>query len=613
MTTSLRADPEHHDKAPLVVLDRTPHGLPQPWIQVAGVVTAVSLLLQHGFFLGERAVGWLNLVDALLAVLILSDLFLTLTRTTPWSRAVSARKLEFAIAGLFLGVLLTSLALPDRNVESLLSFLGLAYASHLTVNLVHLFLLLSICVQALRGIQRLVNVGRPELILAGSFATLVILGGFLLLLPNSSADPARPVTIMEAFFTSTSAVCVTGLVVLDTGSDFSTFGQMVIMILIQMGGLGIITFVAFLAILSSKALPVPQLVVFRQLVNAPRLSDVRRLILGIILATFVIEAAGAAALFRFLPDAQWSLDDLKWCVFHSISAFCNAGFAFQPDSLVGHQSNLGMMFTFMFLIILGGIGFLVILELLGYQFTRSRRLRRIPYFRRLHAGRPAGRISLQAGIALRVTAALLIVGFVGFWILEAGNLLDGRTLKDSFLISAFQSVTPRTAGFNTIPIEELRDVTLVLVMVLMVIGASPMSMGGGIKTVGFGMLLLALRSMITRRERVELSGRCIPVRTLLAALSVFVLYVMFATAGVFLLSLFDPGMSMRDRTFEVISALSTVGLSTGITAQLSTPSQVVLCLLMFVGRVGPIALVLSVFQRGRNLVYDFPEEDVVVG
>jgi trk system potassium uptake protein len=211
------------------------------------------------------------------------------------------------------------------------------------------------------------------------------------------------------------------------------------------------------------------------------------------------------------------------------------------------------------------------------------------------------------------TGVLLVTGFIGFWALEHNHILAGHAAGESFLIAAFQSVTARTAGFNTVAIEQLQGATLVFLMMLMVIGANPVSTGGGIKTVSFGILLLALRAMVTRRDKVEAFGRTIPVRTLFAALSVFVLYVIALGVGVFLLALFDPQFTLRQQVFEVISALSTVGLSTGITAELSAPSKIVLCLAMFIGRVGPISLVLSIFQSRRMVTYEFPEEEVVVG
>ena len=212
-----------------------------------------------------------------------------------------------------------------------------------------------------------------------------------------------------------------------------------------------------------------------------------------------------------------------------------------------------------------------------------------------------------------MTFGLIVVGMAGFWWIEAGHILRGRSAGDAFLVSLFQSVTTRTAGFNTVPMGELQPATLILLIMLIIVGGSPVSTAGGIKTVTLGILVLALRSLIFQRERVEVFGRTLPARALFTALNVFVLYMVTAGTGIFLLTLFDPHLALRDVSFETISALSTVGLSTGITTELSTGSKLVLCAAMFIGRVGPIALVFSVFEsRGHDVDYEFPTE-VVVG
>lgn len=580
----------------------------------AGILVLLSLILQHGFPIGIVAIEWLNWLDVLLALCFGADLVLALFKERKWKRAFDLRRFEYLLLALLLALLLLGWTLPPDAFSGLLKFLHLESVAALSFNLIKLFLLFSVCIQLLRGMQRLFGKGvRPELILAGSFATLIVIGTILLLLPNASAKTDSPIGGVDALFTATSAVCVTGLVVRDTGTDFSNFGQMIILVLFQIGGLGIITFVAFLSVFSTRALPVPQMVAFRQIVNAPSLSDLKRQIVGILLSTAIIESIGVILIYVFLPGGGDPLGRIKWCVFHTVSAFCNAGFALQGDSLVPFQSNAGLMFTFMALIILGGLGFLVIPELLAYRFTRGPLFRRIGFFRRLHAGQVPGRLSVQTRLALHVTWILLVAGLILFWVLEFNYILRDRSIGAGFLIAAFHSVTPRTAGFNTVPIHELRDVTLIVLMMLMVIGASPVSMGGGIKTVSFGILVLALRALVMRRERVEAFGRMLPVKILFAALSVFVLYVISASLGIFFLSLFDPQMKLQDQAFEVISGLSTVGLSTGITADLSPASKLVICVTMFIGRVGPISLVLSVFQSRRTLTYEFPEEEVVVG
>ena len=212
-----------------------------------------------------------------------------------------------------------------------------------------------------------------------------------------------------------------------------------------------------------------------------------------------------------------------------------------------------------------------------------------------------------------VTALLILVGLAGFWLLEARNVLQDKSLGAQFWISAFQSVTSRTAGFNTVRIDQLQPAKQLFLITLMVVGACPVSMGGGIKTVTVGVLLLAMRALIMGRDRVEVFGRALPPKVIYAALTVFLLYVLVAGVTVFGLALCDPQQPLRGELFESVSALSTVGLSTGITPHLSAGSKLVLCAAMFIGRVGPISLVLSMFRSGTPVRYQYPEEDLVVG
>jgi trk system potassium uptake protein len=611
----MNAAPEEQRKPPFAPSSPpTPHGIPAKWIRVAGVLVLVSLLLQHGFPLPASTAAALNWLNALLAGILVADLALALGQSRNRKKTFELRRFEYILLGLFAGLLVLDAMLPGAARQALVDFLHMDSPGALLFSLINLFVLLSVCIQLLRATQRLFGAGvRPELILAGSFATLIAIGALLLLLPNSTLRTGTPIGMVDALFTATSATCVTGLVVRDTGTGFSSFGQMVILALFQLGGLGIITFVAFLSVFSTRTLPVPQMIIFRRIVNAPTYSDLKRQILGVLMATALIELVGVVLIYQFLPAIGDPFARIKWSVFHAVSAFCNAGFALQHDSLIAYQNNAGLMCSIMGLILLGGLGFLVIPELLRYPLTRAPFFRQITFFRRLHAGQAPGRLSVQARLSLLAMAILLAVGFAGFWALESNHILREQTAGDSLLITAFQAVTPRTAGFNTVPIDQLQGPTLVFLMMLMVIGANPVSTGGGIKTVSFAILLLALRALVLRREKVEAFGRTIPARTLFAALSVFVLYVIAASVGVFLLALFDPQFTLQQQAFEVVSALSTVGLSTGITADLSPASKLVLCLAMFIGRVGPISLVLSVFQSRHSLSFEYPEEDVVVG
>lgn len=580
-----------------------------------GVMAVVSLILHHGFPIGTRYAEWFNWFDLVLAVGFCMGVAMELIGAKCPRDAIYERRFElFTIASLIFTILLPWV-LPGKVVNVLVPALHQQSVSDLVFGMIRVFLLANVLIQLLRTIQGIFSSGiRLELVFAGSFAALILIGTLLLLMPRVAADPNEPITLMEAVFTSTSAVCVTGLVVRDTGTAFSPLGQTIIMALIQIGGLGIVTFVAFISVFSAKTLPVPQMVAFRQSINAPAMSDLKQRIAGVLLLTAIIEGAGAASLYVLTPLDGDPFERLRWCVFHSISAFCNAGFAFQPDSLESVRNNAAVNCVFILLITLGSLGFLVLPELRSKLSAALRNLPLLlhPRTRRFQPVRFV-RLTVQTRMSLQITLWLTLIGMLGFFLLEAGHLLKGASAGESLVISAFQSVTLRTAGFNTVPLGELQQATLLLMIMLMVIGGSPVSTAGGIKTVTFGVLLLSLQSMIFRRRNVEAYGRTIPPRVFFTALNVTVLYAATAGACLFLLSIFDSQLALRDTLFETISALSTVGLSTGITAELSPASQLVLCVAMFIGRVGPIALVFSVFQSRGKVDYEFPAEDVVVG
>ena len=580
-----------------------------------GAVAVGSLIFQHGFeFLRRFSVlfTWLDLLLALGFAGLLVGHFLTAQNLRD---AIHERRFELVLAGMCAALLALTPALPDKLLADV--FPGLLYRSAFDkfLGVVQLFLLGNICIQLLRVIQRIFVAGvRAELVLAGSFAALVLVGTLLLLLPAASENPSMPLRPMDAFFTSVSASCVTGLSVRDTGTAFSNFGQLIILGLIQVGGLGIVTFVAFISVFSAKTLPVPQMVAFRRMISASHMDDLKTRLAGILLLTALIEGAGALSLYIFATTEGDALERLKWSVFHSVSAFCNAGFALQSNNLESLWNNPGVNLTIIVLIVLGGLGFLVLPELIGLAGAGLRLLPQLLHSKsRRFAPHLPRRLSVQSRISLIVTVGLITIGTIGFRWTESGSILRGLGGGDTFLVSFFQSVTTRTAGFNTVPMGDLQQATLILLITLMVIGGSPVSTAGGIKTVTLGILVLALRSLILQREKVEAFGRTLAGRAFFTALNVFVLYVVTASAGMFLLSYFDPHVPFRDISFETISALSTVGLSTGITAGLSTSSKLVLCAAMFIGRVGPIALVFSVFESRGHVDYEFPEEDVVVG
>ncbi|MCB9916058.1 MAG: Trk family potassium uptake protein [Planctomycetes bacterium] len=594
-------------------------GLPRVVMVLVALAALTTLVLEYGFRLDERSIELIEVLDWGLAALFGVDLALRLVMAHGGERraVLRTRWHEFALLGLF-GLSLAALALlgTEENLAELLGMVHVRSVAKLLLALVQVFLLLTLVLRALQAQERYLSSKVPaEYLFMGSFALLITLGTLLLLLPGSRAEGAAPITFLDALFTSTSASCVTGLAVRDTGAEFSLLGQVVILFLFQVGGLGIITFVAFGSVLATKSFSVPQTVALRDLTNSSTLREARRFVWHVVLWMLLVEGVGALLLYFSLPAGSGpGLWRGYWCVFHAVSAFCNAGFSLQGDSLVQLDDAVGVNLVLMVLIVLGGLGMPVTRELVLHRITRAPFFRRFRFFQRLHQGKAHKRLSLQTRLSLWMTGGLLLVGFVGFWALERHGVLAGRPPGEAALASAFQAVTPRTAGFNTVPFEDLTDATLVLVIGLMAIGAGPLSTGGGIKTVTFAVLLVALRAMATGRPGVEVAGRSLSRVLVRGALSVFVLYVAAAGTFVFVLSITDPHVAFRDRIFEVVSALSTVGLSTGVTTQFGGAGRVVLCVAMFMGRVGPLALILSVFRSRRSGEnYQYPEEELVVG
>ena len=431
-------------------------------------------------------------------------------------------------------------------------------------------------------------------------------GTVLLSLPVAQAG--EPVSLLDALFTSTSAVCVTGLTVVDTGTRFSPFGQAVVLALIQVGGLGLMTFAVFVGVVLGRKVAFTDRMVIQDSMHHTPTAGVRRLVRYVLAFTLAVEAAGAALLWvRF--RGQFPAGEAVWqSVFHSVSAFCNAGFGLLPDNLVRYRGDLLVNLAITGLIVVGGLGFLVNMEL--WDLVRAR----------LRGGR-APLLTLHARLALVVTAALLGVGTVAFLLLEWDNVLRGLPLGERLLASWFQSVTPRTAGFNTIDYGQVSSDTLFFTIFLMFVGASPGSTGGGIKTTTFGLLVALVVARWRGRGRATLFHRTIPHAVMDRALTIALLAWALVSLAVGLLVFTEthgrPFAVAEPRflalMFEAVSAFGTVGLSTGITPSLSASGKLVLVALMFVGRVGPLTLVLAVGPRQERGRFRYAEENVMVG
>lgn len=431
-------------------------------------------------------------------------------------------------------------------------------------------------------------------------------GTVLLSLPVARAG--EPVSLLDALFTSTSAVCVTGLTVVDTGTRFSPFGQAVVLALVQVGGLGLMTFAVFVAVVLGRKVAFTDRMVIQDSMHHTPMAGVRRLVRYVLAFTLAVEAAGAAVLWvRF--RGQFPAGEAVWqSVFHSVSAFCNAGFTLLPDNLVRYRGDPLVNLAITGLVVVGGLGFLVNMEL--WDLFRAR----------LRGGR-APHLTLHARLVLVVSAALLGVGTVAFLLLEWENVLRGMPLGERLLASWFQSVTPRTAGFNTIDYGRVSPDTLFFTIFLMFVGASPGSTGGGIKTTTFGLLVALVVARWRGRGRATLFHRTIPHAVMDRALTIALLAWVLVSLAVGLLVFTEthgrPFAVAEPRflalMFEAVSAFGTVGLSTGITPSLGASGKLVLVALMFVGRVGPLTLVLAVGPRQERGRFRYAEENVMVG
>ncbi len=435
---------------------------------------------------------------------------------------------------------------------------------------------------------------------------LILLGALVLVHPWCGAEGKRPISFLDALFTSTSAACVTGLTVRATGSDFSPLGQLVILLLIQLGGIGIITVTTFITLRLGGREGLRHRAVFTETFGAGPTTDLRWLLRNVIVFTLAIEAGGflvlaARNVFSMpVPEALWH------AAFHSVSAFCNAGFALPDDNLIGRQGDVATNVAIMGLVVLGGIGYPVMLDVKANWHGTWRRM-----WDRLH---------LHTKLMLIGTAALLVLGASAFLVLEWDHALRGMPLWRKLLVSAFHSVVPRTAGFNTVDIGTLNHATLFVLVLLMFVGAGPCSTGGGLKVSTFMVLMLRAWSTFRGNRRLSLFRRTISPESVARATTAAILFVAVVIAAVLPLTIFEhpyptEQLSQRiflDALFEVVSGLCTVGLSTGITPYLSAVGQLVLIAVMFIGRLGPITVFAAISLAERRSL-EYPQEEPLMG
>ncbi|MBI4647774.1 MAG: ATPase [Bacteroidia bacterium] len=454
----------------------------------------------------------------------------------------------------------------------------------------------------------------PALVFISSFFILILAGASLLLLPQATT---KSISIVDALFTSTSAVCVTGLTVVDTATVFTTFGKAIVLILIQLGGLGVMTFTSFFGLFFMGSSSFKSNLYLKDFINTENLSDVFKSLLKILLITFGIEFTGAAIIFfnidkEILPDI---LSRIGFSIFHSISAFCNAGFSTLSNNLydINFRFNYNIHLIIAFLIILGGIGFPIIFNYytLSKHFLRNIiRLLLKKQKRYYHVPRI---ININTRLALFTTIILLAGGTIIFFMLEYNNTLKEHNLYGKIVESFFHSTTPRTAGFNTLNMTMFYQPTALIIIFLMWIGASPCSTGGGIKTSSFAIAVLNIFSFAKGKDRIEVQHRQIMDDSVSKAFCTIILSLLVIGLSVLLVSSFDIEKNILDVAFECFSAFGTVGLSLGITSDLSVASKYIIIFTMFLGRVGILTIIVAFIRKVKSLSYEYPKENILVG
>ena len=434
----------------------------------------------------------------------------------------------------------------------------------------------------------------PPLIVCLSFFALILFGAILLDLPIASANGER-IGFLNAFFTSTSASCVTGLIVANTATQWTAFGKVIIIILIQIGGLGTMVFLSLIAMALNKRIGISERRIIKEQTNADTSKGIIRLVIYIIKFSLAVELIGAILLAtKFIPD--FGLErGILFSLFHSISAFCNAGFDIIGNSLTNYVNDFTVNMTISLLIIFGGLGFTVFIDI-----YRKRRFKNL---------------SLHSKVVISFTAILLLVGTLAFFLIEHNSAaMEGLSLKGKVLSSFFMSVTARTAGFNTIDIGKMQEGSVIVTIMLMFIGASPASTGGGIKTTTFGVLLSSTISVLRGNKEIEIFHKKIPYDTLIKSLCIFTLGSFLVIFSSLWITIIEQGKFLYlDILYEIVSAFGTVGITRGITADLSSLSKFILIILMYLGRVGAATLGVSILDTHRKKHTRYSEGKIIVG
>jgi potassium uptake TrkH family protein len=450
----------------------------------------------------------------------------------------------------------------------------------------------------------------PAQIFILSFLTIIFIGSLLLMLPKATHNG---ISFIDALFTSTSAVCVTGLIVVDTGTYFTLFGQSIILFLIQIGGLGILTFASYFSYFFKGGSTYENQLTLSEMTNSQKIGDVFSTLKNIIVITAIVELTAAILIFFSLDKSLINSfsDKAFFSVFHAISAFCNAGFSTLSNSIyeTGFRFNYTLQLIIIATFVLGGLGFPIVVNIITFIKHKIINIFRFNSKEKIHK---PWVLNINSRITLITTLSLTTVAFILFFILEYNNTLSEHSLFGKIVNALFGAATPRTAGFNSVDMTALAFPTVMITFLLMWIGASPASTGGGIKTSTFAIATLNILSLAKGKQRIEVFKREIADVSVKRAFATIALSLIVIGTGIVLIAIFDPEKGLLNIAFESFSAYSTVGLSLGITGSLSSASKIIIILIMFVGRVSMLSIIVALFKKIKHKNYRYPSEEITI-
>ncbi|MFI8377276.1 TrkH family potassium uptake protein [Leeuwenhoekiella sp. NPDC079379] len=569
---------------------------------VLSLIGVFAFIIDFGY---EQSYQIQNFLNAYYLVILFVGIAVTLVRYFTFSKKLSTQVIVFDALSILFTIYVIGIHFFSQEAYRHLSFL---YNDNWIKVAILLTFIREFAEQRLNYRRNYLN---PAQLFIVSFIGIILFGTLLLKLPNATYDG---ISFLDALFTSTSAVCVTGLIVVDTGSYFTPFGQHIIVFLIQLGGLGILTFASYFSYFFKGVTSFENQVVLSDMTNSQKIGEVFSTLKRILIITFSIEAIGALIIFsslevKHIPEF---FDRVFFAVFHAVSAFCNAGFSTLSNGIydLDYRYNYVMQLTLIGLFIFGGLGFPIVINVIKYL--------KYKIISPLLLGRTKTTIykpwvlSLNSRITLITTGSLMAIGTVIFFFNEYNNTLVEHRGLGKFFTAFFGATTPRTAGFNTLDMNQLHFSTLMMIFFLMWVGASPASTGGGIKTSTFAIATLNFFSLAKGKTRIEVYRReiaDISVRRAFAIISLSLVVIGFAVISI---AAFDPEKTLLSIAFECFSAYSTVGLSLGITATLTAASKGVLIIVMFIGRVSMLTIMIALFRKIKYKDYRYPTEEILM-